>query len=252
MILRRIRYHFSRQDWIAIVLDFVIVVVGIYVGLQVDNWNQSRKEQQEERIYMERMYSDTLLSIEQNRYQRDFMLSHADRAGVVLESLRQCQVDPGSRTDVANGLYHLGKVFRPYFADGTLDELRSTGKLAIIRSTALKQEIERAVRQFEEFDRIWDQMVSRIIPNVVYVDSQLAYMIEEETRGSTEIGWEDVEMDFRSLCQDRRFYNSVAAVRNYTYDAASWVRETTGAIEDLREQILVEAAKLGVTLEEIQ
>ena len=150
---------------------------------------------------------------------------------------------------MANGLYHLGKVFKPYFADGTLDELRSTGKLAIIKSTPLKQEIEKTVRQFEEFDTIWDQMVDRITPNVVYVDSQLAYRIEEERRGSSEIDWEDVEIDFQSVCQDRRFYNSVAAVRNYTYDAASWIRETTTAIENLREAILVEAASLEIQLE---
>jgi len=34
MLLRRFLTHFNRQDWLAIFLDFVIVVVGIFVGLQ--------------------------------------------------------------------------------------------------------------------------------------------------------------------------------------------------------------------------
>ena len=33
MILRRIIAHFRKQEWTAIALDFVIVVVGVFVGL---------------------------------------------------------------------------------------------------------------------------------------------------------------------------------------------------------------------------
>jgi hypothetical protein len=41
MILRRIIAHFRKQEWTAIALDFLIVVVGVFVGLQVNNWNQA-------------------------------------------------------------------------------------------------------------------------------------------------------------------------------------------------------------------
>jgi len=34
MILRRIIAHFRKQEWTAIGIDFVIVVVGVLVGLQ--------------------------------------------------------------------------------------------------------------------------------------------------------------------------------------------------------------------------
>ncbi|PHS22519.1 MAG: hypothetical protein COA84_12620 [Robiginitomaculum sp.] len=42
MILRRVIKHFRHQEWTAIFLDFVIVVVGVIVGLQVSNWNDVR------------------------------------------------------------------------------------------------------------------------------------------------------------------------------------------------------------------
>ena len=41
MILRRVIAHVRRQEWIAIAIDFVIVVVGVFVGIQVSNWNQA-------------------------------------------------------------------------------------------------------------------------------------------------------------------------------------------------------------------
>ena len=43
MILRRVIAHFRKQEWTAIALDFLIVVVGVFVGIQVSNWNAARK-----------------------------------------------------------------------------------------------------------------------------------------------------------------------------------------------------------------
>jgi hypothetical protein len=43
MILRRVIGHFRKQEWTAIALDFVIVVLGVFVGIQVSNWNAARE-----------------------------------------------------------------------------------------------------------------------------------------------------------------------------------------------------------------
>lgn len=44
MILRRVIEHFRKQEWTAVFLDFVIVVLGVFIGLQVNNWNEARKD----------------------------------------------------------------------------------------------------------------------------------------------------------------------------------------------------------------
>lgn len=44
MILRRVIEHLRKQEWTAIAIDFVIVVLGVFVGLQVNNWNEARAE----------------------------------------------------------------------------------------------------------------------------------------------------------------------------------------------------------------
>ena len=45
MILRRVIAHFRKQEWTAIALDFLIVVVGVFIGIQVSNWNAARVDQ---------------------------------------------------------------------------------------------------------------------------------------------------------------------------------------------------------------
>lgn len=42
MILRRVTKHVKDQNWFAVGIDFVIVVVGVFIGLQVANWNEVR------------------------------------------------------------------------------------------------------------------------------------------------------------------------------------------------------------------
>ncbi|WP_425411074.1 hypothetical protein [Hyphococcus sp.] len=46
MILRRVIEHVKTQNWTAVALDFVIVVVGVFIGIQVSNWNAARADQE--------------------------------------------------------------------------------------------------------------------------------------------------------------------------------------------------------------
>lgn len=45
MLLRRVIEHVKAQNWTAVALDFVIVVVGVFIGIQVSNWNAARANQ---------------------------------------------------------------------------------------------------------------------------------------------------------------------------------------------------------------
>jgi hypothetical protein len=47
MFLRRIVDHLKTQNWTAIGLDLAIVVIGVFIGTQVSNWNQERIERRE-------------------------------------------------------------------------------------------------------------------------------------------------------------------------------------------------------------
>ncbi len=42
MILRSVIRHVRDQNWFAVGLDFLIVVVGVFIGIQVANWNEER------------------------------------------------------------------------------------------------------------------------------------------------------------------------------------------------------------------
>lgn len=58
MLLRRVIDHVREQNWTAVGIDFVIVVVGVFVGIQVSNWNDSRRGAEQQQRYIERLASD--------------------------------------------------------------------------------------------------------------------------------------------------------------------------------------------------
>lgn len=48
MILRRLSEAFRKQDWFTVLIETLIVVFGVFIGLQVNNWNYARAERAQE------------------------------------------------------------------------------------------------------------------------------------------------------------------------------------------------------------
>lgn len=49
MVLRRFADHLRRQDWAAIAIEFVLLVLGVFLGLQAQEWASERDRRAEER-----------------------------------------------------------------------------------------------------------------------------------------------------------------------------------------------------------
>jgi len=58
MLLRRVIHHVKAQNWFAIGLDFLIVVIGVFLGLQVSNWNEAAADRRAESAYLAQLQGD--------------------------------------------------------------------------------------------------------------------------------------------------------------------------------------------------
>jgi len=56
--VRRVIAHFRKQQWTAIFIDFLIVVLGVFVGIQVSNWNSARIGANEADAFLVRIEDD--------------------------------------------------------------------------------------------------------------------------------------------------------------------------------------------------
>ena len=87
MILRKLADAIREQNWSTVILEILIVVVGIFIGLQVDGWNDGRKKQQDIELQLLRIADDAaVLLAETDQLIVDFD-NRIARAQIALEVL---------------------------------------------------------------------------------------------------------------------------------------------------------------------
>ena len=58
MILRSFNRHVADQNWFAVCIDLLVVVVGIFLGLQVTEWGNDRQNVKWEQEFYRDLKSD--------------------------------------------------------------------------------------------------------------------------------------------------------------------------------------------------
>ncbi len=220
MILRRLVAHLREQHWTGVFIELVIVVLGVFIGMQVSNWNEARRDRALERQYLERLREDFQQSITGAKDSAETMESQGRKATLMLDHLRTCRLDDaGQRADFANALYVLGKIEPPMLTRGTIDELRSTGRLGIIRSVKLRQALSNVVQQQERAMEVLGFIVARRSAQIGYVDARSTFLVAQEAGSDTKFRADGVLFDFPALCRDPAYINAVS----HLHQAASVV-----------------------------
>jgi hypothetical protein len=52
--------HIRKQDWFMVSVDLLVLIVGIFLGLQVSDWNEERKEKNGRRNFNTLSVSTTI------------------------------------------------------------------------------------------------------------------------------------------------------------------------------------------------
>ena len=225
MILRRVIEHVKHQNWTAVALDFVIVVLGVFIGLQVQDWNTARNARAAAHGYRERLVTDMQLSVSRNQKQIDYGRLQISQLDLVLAALTSCRLDAAETGAFDAGLYNMGRFDLPTMVMGTIDELNATGDFKLIGDPALRRSISDTVRIYRTEFAVEPQLTGRIVPQVNYVRSRVRFMLDENVDYAPSLDPDKVFYDFDALCADEQFINAVAAVREMTQAAVSLNKE---------------------------
>ncbi len=243
MILRRLSQSLKEQNWTAIVIEFVLLVSGVFLGIQVSNWNASMIERREAQASMQRLENDMRLSVTLTQASIDAMTTIARHSDLVFHRLRTCNLPKSEQDDFASGLYGLGKIMPARLVRTTFDELRDSGRLGLIGDAALRRELDDNARKQESHEVVFKLIAVRMDPHIAYIDSNVIYDIDSAIGGSASIGWSRVDVDFNAACKDRRFLAAVASIRNYTYDNLTDVMNRQKSFKELLAMIEKENAR---------
>ncbi|WP_425411067.1 DUF6090 family protein [Hyphococcus sp.] len=159
MLLRRITEHVKAQNWFAVFLDFVIVVVGVFIGIQVSNWNDARALREREQVYLEQL----LIDLESDRATGARGVASANMIDEAAEDLLAVLEGAVGAEKISDGelmriVPSAGYAYLPQGNPTTYNEMISTGALGLLERVELK-------RAFGEYygrlsaGRQWDSLM---------------------------------------------------------------------------------------------
>ncbi|HPF72046.1 MAG: hypothetical protein R3F12_03930 [Lysobacteraceae bacterium] len=226
MILRRILERVKRQHWSTLFFELGIVVVGVFLGLQVDNWNSDRHTRALEQEYIERLHADM-----------DYTLASRDKVSgwdderlagqaLILAALRSGTLADGDRAAFDQSLLLFGFIGWPDVRWATMEELESTGSMSIISDVALRSLLGRMDAELKR-----RQALSLSFTNSINAFRQQIghrFGVLEFTDLTEPV---TLDYDFAGLASDTGFINTLSQI-----DTLSRIkfRNTRAEMDDIR------------------
>ena len=153
MILRRVVTLLKQQHWTGVFIELVIVVLGVFMGLQVQEWAGARAQAEQQRRFHERLVAD-FESIKRRIEEHYVTFNHViDGADYVLGVVRAkdgenagAAFDP-ARFKAALSILTDNRI--PPGRSATYVEMLSASQLSALRSSELRNKLA-------EYDRACD------------------------------------------------------------------------------------------------
>jgi len=225
MILRSVMRHVRDQNWFAVGIDFLIVIVGVFIGIQVANWNDARRDREAEALYLDRLQQEL------SEISSQAAASHASvRDG--LERLVEVRdyFLAGEGLDSFGGEHcaalvtshiYAGTIFYP----PTIKELISTGRIVLIRDHAIRT----AILSFDQTNAELSQLRTDI-----QIDRMLLARAHADLIDAGLSDWEDAICDFEAMSRDQAFLNDfLDNMRRFS----AYVSDVTGRQSDVIESL---------------
>lgn len=160
MLLRRLTKHVEDQNWFAVAVDFLIVVVGVFIGLQVANWNEVSRAADKEVAVIAQLhteFTETLAKTLQVKTNSELAL---EKTRAVLRVIRD-QVEPTDAAEFLDTLRYAGSLVTAPAEPITLTELLSSGGLSDLTSPALRTALTRYHQLSDEHQEVGVLMLAR-------------------------------------------------------------------------------------------
>lgn len=95
MILRRFAKALKEQNWAAITIEFVLLVLGVFLGIQVANWNQALADRRVADKYLADIADDIRSDLSELASTRDSALDRIGASSYILRRAGVSALAPG-------------------------------------------------------------------------------------------------------------------------------------------------------------
>lgn len=143
MIIRRMVENLKKRNFSTFAVELIVVVVGVFIGLQVSNWNDSRIDRTRAQSYLGRIRAD--LDSDIANYQDKLRLwNEVSAYGVLgLNYAKNRKLGDATEWDLILAYFQASQMAEFHTTRSTYDELKSGGELGLIRDLELRNLLAR-------------------------------------------------------------------------------------------------------------
>ena len=222
--------------------EILLVVIGILIALQIDNWNDERKKQQSERQILQSLSDDFNANL-------SALDSSMDRIPQVIENYSRVleysvQLDSGMTREMKNTVMSTGFVLTN-IVDGALISLLDSDRLEILRSDSLKRMLTAYPEQVRFFRRLESDLQEYVVDvqrPMVRSYLSLADFLLVEPRFD-EFKRKTFQSDYEGLLGNKEYINMVMGIRNINQTLLVRCRELHERTRQISQIIEKELAK---------
>ena len=214
--------------------EILLVVIGIFLAIQLNNWNQDRINSKNEKhilLGLKQEFEAARDELKADMRARDFIILTSEN----LLSLHHEGSSLGIPSDSVSGFFNRFFSYRFYTtAHPVLDDLQSSGRMNLIKSEEVRYAISEYIREknrywiTEERERIFVR--TELIPFFSdYLDLSLVY--------SNQITSEDIDNVLKSVNERTKMGSILHQRIRYTERAIEYGRLVDDAIENVLFEI---------------
>ncbi len=160
--------------------EIVLVVIGILIAIQINNWYEARKLHTIERNYYESFVEDLKADIESlNSHRKVTEMNMASAQNVIrvfrsdlafreIELVAPSPYDDNDTIILLNSISRAGFIWYPEVTDYTFSDLKSSGGTSVLKNKELKKKIFRYYALLSNYDdwKIQKDEAQRIYQNI--------------------------------------------------------------------------------------
>lgn len=237
MIMNRLTAAIRQHSWFAVIVEIVTIVIGIFIGLQVDAWNSERLRQRDVEFQLTRIEEDARLIYEALGRETDVVYAQLEKLNVTLGVLDGAPLGSNNRDDFLSGLQASFQQRTVNLDIPGLQLLYDSGDIDLISDESVRETLLAflvARRTWDEImahqRRLWDMNLEVVFRGFTF---NFAGFDEEARSARTEI---DFDVDrLRSDVEFRGALGRVAQMENYTLTSLRRAQERIGQLISVLE-----------------
>lgn len=143
LIVRRIAESLRSRNFSVLGVELFVVVIGVFIGIQVSNWNDARLDRIRAHGYLERILADLDADIANFRDRLEFWGAVSAYGEAGLDYAENGNTGELTQWDLLLAFFHASQLAEFFTTQSTYAELKSGGELGLIENLELRKLLAR-------------------------------------------------------------------------------------------------------------